>query len=94
MSCLGVNTPRRDCVGLLALLVGLRLFFLHFAGVARALRARLPPAYVISPLKGLLNSAGIRPQGIPYKLPFGEFFEVPKLYFNACFRINRLNIGL
>ena len=63
MSCLGVNTPRRDCVGLLALLIGLRLFFLHFAGVARALRARLTPAYVISPLKGLLNSAGGSPRG-------------------------------
>ena len=57
MSCLGVNTPRGDCVGLLALLVGLRFFFLHFAGVARALRARLTPAYVISPLKGLNDKA-------------------------------------
>ena len=28
---------------------------------------------------GALISAGIRPQGIPYKLPFGEFFEVPKM---------------
>ena len=57
VSCLGVNTPRRDCVGLLALLVGLRLFFLHFAGVARALRARLTPAYWLPPLTGLNDEA-------------------------------------
>jgi len=39
----------------------------------------VPPGYHISPLAGALISAGIRPQGIPYKLPFGEFFEVPNL---------------
>ena len=75
--CLGVNTPRGDCVGLLALLVGLRLFFLHFAGVARALRARLTPAYVISPLKGLLNSAGGSPRCVVgTEVPTGTIFLV------------------
>ena len=44
-------------------------------------RAAPPPGYHISPLAGALISAGIRPQGIPYKLPFGEFFEVPISYF-------------
>jgi len=44
-----------------------------------AATAAPPPGYHISPLAGALISAGIRPQGIPYKLPFGEFFEVPNL---------------
>ena len=44
-----------------------------------AATAASPPGYHISPLTGALISAGIRPQGIPYKLPFGEFFEVPIL---------------
>ncbi len=39
-------------VGLLALLVGLNIILERFAGVARALRARLTPAYAISPLDG------------------------------------------
>ena len=38
-----------------------------------------PPGYHISPLAGALISAGIRPQGIPYKLPFIEFLEMPDL---------------
>ena len=42
-----------------------------------------PPGYHISPLAGALISAGIRPQGIPYKLPIGEFFEVPNSQINV-----------
>ena len=38
-------------------------------------------ATIYRPSTGALISAGIRPQGIPYKLPFGEFFEVPYLHF-------------
>ena len=34
---------------------------------------------------GALISAGIRPQGIPYKLPFIEFLEMPTLYFSTVF---------
>ena len=41
--------------------------------------AATPPGYHISPLAGALISAGIRPQGIPYKLPFIEFLEMPNL---------------
>jgi len=44
-----------------------------------AATAAPPPGYHISPLAGALISAGIRPQGIPYKLPFIEFLEMPSV---------------
>ena len=49
--------------------------------------AATPPGYHISPLAGALISAGIRPQGIPYKLPFIEFLEMPKLPFGEFLEV-------
>ena len=40
-----------------------QISFFRLAGVPRALRLAPPPAYYLSSLAGLLNSAGIRPQG-------------------------------
>ena len=52
--------------------------FLHISrGSAAGAAPR--PGYFMAPLTGALISAGIRPQGIPYKLPFIEFLEMPKL---------------
>ena len=61
-------------VGLVATLLGLRLLFYHVQGLT-------PLPMLFRPTRGLSNSAGIRPQGIPYKLPFIEFLEMPNLRF-------------
>ena len=66
---------------------GSHLFFAYFPGfpASASLRRDKPPlmrlhrrATIYRPsIAGALISAGSRPQGIPYKLPFIEFLEMP-----------------
>ncbi len=61
---LGVNTPRGDCVGLLASLVGLYIIFSVSRGRART-TCTLDHLPMLFRPSGALISAGIRPQGAP-----------------------------
>jgi len=69
---LGVNTPRGDCVGLLAMLVGLYIIYLMVSrGRARTACTLDHLPMLFRPARGLSNSAGIRPQ-------VREFFISPR----------------
>ncbi|MBR3943723.1 MAG: hypothetical protein IKK15_01350, partial [Akkermansia sp.] len=59
--------------------------FVRFPGVPPL--TRLHRRATIYRPSGALISAGIRPQGIPYKLPFIEFLEMPKLPFIEFFEV-------
>jgi len=52
--------------------------FVRFPGVPPLTRLHRR-ATIYRPSTGALISAGIRPLGIPYKLPFIEFLEMPNL---------------